>query len=82
MSQVLLTLKSPMLTWQIEPDGDIAGTWGVNLIDYAKLSESWQCSIGQGCYDIVCDLDNTGLSAGIIDLADLIALAQNCLVEN
>lgn len=71
----------PRLTWQIEPHGDIAGTWGVDLIDLAKLSECWQCSVGQGCYDSVCDLDNTGASAGVIDLADLIYLTQNWLNE-
>ena len=62
----------PRLDWQIEYAGDIAGLYGVNLIDFAVLANQWQCE--RLWWDLV-----PAEGDGVIDILDLQALTENWL---
>lgn len=64
----------PRLAWQEIYPGDIAGLYGVNLIDYAELARHW---MDEGCPANCEDADIDG--SGIVDLADLAVFSQHWL---
>jgi len=64
----------PRLAWQPLYSGDMAGLYGVDLVDYAELARNW---MNQNC-PINCeqaDIDNSGT----VDLADLSILTADWL---
>lgn len=64
----------PRLWWQFAP-GDIAGGDGVNLMDFATLSQNWHTDkFDTGFYDNA-DLNNDG----VIDINDFIILSGHWL---
>ena len=65
----------PMLGWQKDIPGDFTGRYGVDLVDFAVLAETWPLSSGQTGYNDLCDL----IDNDMIDLNDLAVFAQNWL---
>lgn len=64
----------PRLAWQTIYPGDIAGSYGVNLVDFAEIAAHWEqtgCPTGCGNADINSD--------GTVDITDLTLLADNWL---
>ena len=64
----------PRLAWQEIFAGDIAGLYGVDLVDFAYLAKYW----GQDCDSPACDRADVDES-GTIDLPDLAAMANDWL---
>ena len=66
-------LDYPRLRWQI--DGDIAGFYGVNFVDYAVFAKAWRSTPSDDNWNSLCDLypDN------VIDYLDLQILIENWL---
>jgi hypothetical protein len=64
----------PRLAWQAVFDGDIAGLYGVDMVDFAYLANYW----GQDCDSPACDRADIDTS-GTIDLPDLAAIATDWL---
>ncbi|HML73184.1 MAG TPA: DNRLRE domain-containing protein [Anaerohalosphaeraceae bacterium] len=70
----------PLLSWQKYLTGDFAGDYSVNLIDFSVLAASWGSQLGDLNYDPNCNIDDSGESENIIDMADLIIFCENWLV--
>lgn len=64
----------PRLSWQPVIESDIAGLYGVNVVDYEKIAEHW----GQtGCPN---ECENSDINGdGTIDMLDLMLLTENWL---
>lgn len=66
-----------------QPESGIAGDFddsgSIDLADFARLAASWTSMAGESDWDDVCNLDNTGDSEDVIDIADLSILLQNWL---
>ena len=67
----------PRLAWQPVIAGDIAGLYGVNLVDYASFANAWLSTPADANWNPLCDLypDN------IIDALDLQILVEHWLVD-
>ncbi len=66
----------PRLAWQLEYAGDIAGLYGVDIADIAALSMQWgeiDCGAKGDCNG--ADIDQSG----VVDIGDLIEIANNWL---
>ncbi len=63
----------PMLWWQKDIPGDFAGSYGVDFIDFAAISENWLCEYPWRSYHSL-DPGN-----GIVEMDSLIHLANNWL---
>ena len=64
----------PRLAWQSAIPGDIAGSYGVNYVDFAEIAAHWEqtgCPTGCGNADIN--------SNGTVDITDLMLFADNWL---
>ena len=68
----------PRLAWQEIYPGDIAGLYGVDMVDAAYLSSYWQV-------DCPTDPNDCGradiIETGSVDIADLTALLNNWLLN-
>ncbi len=62
--------------------GDFNNDGIVDIYDYAAIALSWYSISGDGSYNAVCNLDNTGGSFNRIDNADLAIFCTNWLREN
>ncbi|MBN2210277.1 MAG: hypothetical protein JW709_02670 [Sedimentisphaerales bacterium] len=62
-----------------EITGDFDDESGVNLADFAMLSSAWQAVPSDPSYLPVCNLNDSGASEGIIDLADLAIFCEHWL---
>jgi len=71
----------PLLSWQEYLKGDFAGDYSVNLIDFSVFAASWRSQFGDSNFNIDCDLDNSGDSNDVIDLADLMVFCENWLAH-
>ena len=67
----------PMLSGQFLA-GDFACQDGVDLVDFAKLADTWGLSSGQDGYNNLCDL----VDDDMIDISDLAAFAENWLCDD
>ena len=65
---------TPRLAWQAVFDGDIAGLYGVDLVDFAEIARNWQHT---GCPGNCEDADIDG--SGEVGISDLAYLAQDWL---
>ncbi len=66
----------PRLTWQPVYPGDIAGLYGVNIVDYSEISAHWgQTGCPTGCENADINGD------GIVDIDDLKYLIENWLAK-
>jgi hypothetical protein len=66
--------SSPQLAWQSVIPGDIAGSYGVNYVDFAELSAHWQQT---GCPTGCEDADING--NGTVDMNDLMLFVEHWL---
>lgn len=64
----------PRLAWQAVFDGDIAGLYGVDMVDFAEIARNWQHT---GCPGNCEDADIDG--SGDVGLGDLLYVAQDWL---
>jgi hypothetical protein len=66
----------PRLEWQTVLAGDIAGLYGVDIVDFAELARNW---LKQGCPSGCeqADMDNSGT----VDLGDLAILMANWMKQ-
>ena len=69
----------PLLSWQEYLIGDFAGDYSVNLIDFSVFAASWMSQFGDSDFNVDCDLDDSGDSNDVIDLADLMVFCDNWL---
>ena len=67
----------PMLGWQKDIPGDFAGRYGVDMVDFAVLADTWSLSSGQTDYNDLCDL----MDDDTIDINDLAVFAENWLCD-
>ncbi len=72
---------SPALRFQETIPGDIAGDYGVNMIDFGAFSAAWQTNKGGIGWNSLCDLDTEGKSENFIDMKDLNVFAQHWLIK-
>jgi hypothetical protein len=66
----------PRLAWQAVFEGDIAGLYGVDLVDFSYLANYW---------GLDCDMDDCGRAdidgSGDVGLADLVYVSEDWLKE-
>ena len=55
------------------------GTYSVNMKDFTVFSLSWMSQIGDGDFNADCNLDDSGASADVVDVADLMIFCGNWL---
>jgi The GLUG motif len=65
----------PMLGWQKDIPGDFTGRYGVDMVDFAVLADTWGLSSGQAGDNDLCDL----IDDDTIDLDDLVVFVENWL---
>ncbi|MBI9016789.1 MAG: hypothetical protein JEZ07_05950 [Phycisphaerae bacterium] len=65
----------PKLTWYKDVAGDLAGQYGVDIIDVSVFLECWLLTASDQGWDSHCDFDESGR----VDLGDLAILAGNWL---
>ena len=65
----------PLLTWQETLPGDIAGSYNVDLADFAALNHAYLANLGDPHWNHNADLDDST----DINITDLAILAQNWL---
>lgn len=66
----------PRLAWQSVIPGDVAGEYGIDLVDFSYLTRWWKnsdCQLNQDCDHIDLNQDGT------VDIIDLIIVADNWL---
>ena len=69
----------PILYWQRDIPGDTAGSYGVNLVDFAVFADCWMSQTGDSNFNANCNLNNSDSSENVIDMADLLIFCENWL---